>query len=387
MSVKQKLLSDVTHIRQFQKSEKTMEDMVAAGWKQMGSVFIPWLSKRHDLDTRDIPGTWNVPTIAVELQVKGNLKNPAKGVAGYVVVGKYEELAATVGIDGHIHAEFKTGIPEVTAIATLLDDLPAPGETKGLAYPNKRTSMQVAPKWTTDSYKAVCDYMRGTTASSSMRLKQLMTALDAYMKHSALVVPTVPRALSFVSPVVLWRGVQLSPIMQAVPKVGQTMTSNAGCYTAFSIDRRIAQTFASGGHSRGGVEGFLFRLRSDRIARGTPWIWFMENETHGLPPRWKNALSSTFNKEKEVLLPPGYFKVLAVSNAAKLPIVDIAFVPRPRYVRRGAVPKLNGQGRAVTKTTAGHRLVLNHAQLSDNTRKRRESIASRAAASLRRAKK
>lgn len=55
--------------------------------------------------------------------------------------------------------------------------------------------------------------------------------------------------------------------------------------------------------------------------------------------------------------------------------MDVAFVPRPDYLRRGAVPKLNDAGRAVTKTAGGHRLVSNHPNLAKNIRTRRELIA------------
>jgi len=376
--VKQDFALDIKRIRQFQKSEKTIDDMVAVGWKKIGT-FLPFLTKAYL-----IPSSGDQLAIRVEFQVKAAKGQP--GWQGKVLVGRHNDVAATIDVHGQIRVNLTTGFPDVTAVATLISNIPEEPEskTKRIAYPDKQTSMLVAPLWTTHSYRAVCDYMRGVTDRPTAELKKLMTALAAYMKHSAPVAPTVPRGLSLQSPLVLWRGVQLSRIVPEIPKAGQTVTSNSGCYTAFSIDQAIAQRFAAGGYGIGAKKGFVYRLQADRIARGTPWIWFTDSQVPDLaPPRWKNALASTLEQEKEVLLPPGYFKVLAVSNMARVPVLDIAFVPQPNYVRSGAVPRLNGQGRAVTKTTTGNRLVLNHEQLRKNTQARRNAIASKVAASLR----
>jgi len=240
-------------------------------------------------------------------------------------------------------------------------------------YPNKRTAMALTPNWTTKSYREVCDHLRGV-GSASMRIRKLVAAMDAHLKHAALIAPTIPRGLSLPSPVPLWRGVQLSPIMPAVPRVGETLESNGGCYTAFSFDRSVAERFAK---PRGTDKpGFMFRLQSDRIARGTPWMWLLDAKRPGLPPRWKNVLGSTLKGEKEVLMPPGFLKVLSVSNTAGTPIVDVAYMPKPSYLRKGVRPEPNRQGRVVTKTVGGDRLEMKHPTLRINAATRKETARS-----------
>ncbi len=226
-------------------------------------------------------------------------------------------------------------------------------------YPRKRVAMNVASDWSFDAHANVCRYMRGTARNkrSIQSAKRVVAALNAYMKHSASVAPSLPvGAGPAPSPLVLWRGVR-----GAVPAVGSTVPSNGGCYTAFSYMRDVAVEFASSD------DGFLYRLQADRIARGTPWTWFtaqLEN-VQGLPPRWRDTVQTDVD-EGEVLLPPGYFKVLRVSGRSGVPVVDVAFVPRPQYVRRGALPRLNQQRRVVAKTVGGHRVVLNGSTAARN---------------------
>ena len=141
--------------------------------------------------------------------------------------------------------------------------------------------------------------------------------------------------------------------------------------------RQIAESFAG---SFGGVPGYLYRLQVDRIARGTPWVWFTGRLHPGLPSRWKEVVGTQHDDEGEILLPPGYFKVLSVQRPARqLAIVDVAFVPRPEYVRRAAVPRFNAQGRVVTKTVGGHHLVTDSPAAAANVKRRRNRIAAAAA--------
>jgi len=277
---------------------------------------------------------------------------------------------------------------------------PTPRSSTAPRFPRKRTAMADAEHWTTTKYEHVCEYMRLRDVTPGRKkkptpapqfdgdakkdAKQIATALDAYMKHAALVAPTVPLRVAHQAPMVLWRGVQFSSENdRSVPKAGHTVVSNKlkGCYTSFTLDRNMAHWFAHG-RGLGGPPGYLIRLQTDRIARGTPWIWFLDGDdftdvqNNPVPPRWKNVLTSAFPIEREVLLPPGYFKVLSVSNAPlKAPVVDVAFVPLARYLRRGVVPRLNRQGKVVTKTTAGHHLVLNHANLKANVKRRLALVA------------
>lgn len=235
-------------------------------------------------------------------------------------------------------------------------------------YPKKRDSMRDASTWTSDKgYSDTCDYMRGKTLQKPA-VKRITSALGAYMKHSALVVPSVPRDVRTPTPLVLWRGVRQTFDTHAV---GSTVSSNGGCFTAFSYDPKVASRFAT-------KTGAVYRLQVDRIARGTPWIWFSQRV--GLPTRWQTVIATKVQEENEVLLPPGYFKILRLSKLPSgVPLVDIAFVPRPQYVRSGAVPRLNDQGRVVVKTVGGHLLVTDRDKAVDNVRRRREQLLQKAA--------
>lgn len=254
-----------------------------------------------------------------------------------------------------------------------------PGPPRG--YPGKKRAATISSQWAGGTYVDVCAKMRGTPAQNLRVTDNVIRALDAYMKHSAPVAPLVPRAATASSspppdPLVLWRGVRAP----RVPAVGSTVRSNGGCFTAFSYSRDTATDFAGG--DGGGV---LYRLQADRIARGTPWAWFIDRIT-GLPVARRsdtNSLRTYAVNEREVLLPPGYFKVLRRSTTPRgLPVLDIAYVPDPRYVRAGAVPRLvRPGGAAVTKTTGGDRLEVEH----DNLARRVAMRAARGMAPPRRA--
>ena len=119
-------------------------------------------------------------------------------------------------------------------------------------------------------------------------------------------------------------------------------------------------------------DGFLLRLQINHIARGTPWIWMMERLKRA--PLNKNTVISGFD-ESEVLLPPGYFKVLFKHDR----VYDVAFVAQPGYVRRGSMPKFNTVGpyakrlagnTVVARTIGGHRLEVRNRVLANNVRAR-----------------
>lgn len=234
--------------------------------------------------------------------------------------------------------------------------------------PKKRESMYRAVGWTSNNHVYTCKYMRGHTEATPTSVKRLIAAIDTYMKHSALVAPESPRNVTNVpNPLVLWRGVTTNKIA----RVGTVIPSNGGCYTAFSYDREVAEKFSLG--------VTLYRLQVDRIARGTPWIWFSGKRGARLPPRWKTFLNTSSPGESEVLLPPGYLKVLRVSNRAgnEIVVVDVAFFPRPQYVRRGALPRVD-RGHLVMRTIGGHPLVTNNAAAMKNVEARRERVTAAA---------
>lgn len=244
--------------------------------------------------------------------------------------------------------------------------------------PRKRQSIQGAQEWSGSAYDAVCAFMRGNVRQRAAA-KRVIASLTTYMKHTAIVAPAAPAGMQ--RPQVLWRGVsRMRP-----PQAGETVSSNGGCFTAFSYIRRVAAGFGGEGYGEE-VQGYMYRLQVDRIARGTPWVWFTERLRPGLPPRWKEVVGAQYEREGEILLPPGYFKVLSVQRPpGKIPVVDVAFVPRPDYMRRGAVPRFNAQGRVVTTTVGGHHLVTDSPAAAANVKLRRNRIALVAAAKASRA--
>lgn len=234
-------------------------------------------------------------------------------------------------------------------------------------FPGKRQSAATAAEWTSGMYTEMCRYMRGNVTAAAAHTLNVIKALTAYMKHSALVAPATPASLP--RPAQLWRGVRGGTI----PNVGDTVEASGGCFVSFSVDRRAAEVFAC---------GMMYRLRVDRIARGTPWVWFFDRNSYrdGLPPRWKQVVQTAVPGEQEVLLPPGYLKVLRISTEQckwghPLKIIDVAFIPHPEYVRRGAVPRLNDQGRAVTRSVGGNRLVTNAPSVARAVKARRDRMA------------
>lgn len=59
-------------------------------------------------------------------------------------------------------------------------------------------------------------------------------------------------------------------------------------------------------------------------------------------------------------------------NSSIPPVVDVAFIPQPDFVRRGAIPRIVN-GEAVTKTIGGDRLAIKVDELVENTRIRRKT--------------
>ena len=235
------------------------------------------------------------------------------------------------------------------------------------SYPRGRAARQVAPAWTSEIYDSVCQYMRGKSSAPQQDVLRVVQALTAYMKHGAPVAPAVPREIWMnhdwyeprkpATPLVLWRGIAGQPVPAPLAVIPAT------CFSSFSFNDEIARRFAR--YGAGG--GFLMRLEASRISRGTPWAWFVG--PFGMSAREKNLIDG-WTDEDEVLLPPGYFKVLRVTGrAAQTPIVDVAFTPQPRYVRRGAVPR-TVNGASVTKTVGGHRLAIVSPDLAKNVARR-----------------
>jgi hypothetical protein len=224
--------------------------------------------------------------------------------------------------------------------------------------PKRMASISLSSFWTGPVYERVCAHMRRGWHETNIETRSVKKALDAYFKHTAPVFPTVPRSVASSPPKVFWRGIEPHRRTED-PVVGQTRSSG-NCFTAFTFDLEVALEFK-------GYGGFIYRLQSDRIARGTPLAWFLDHSGRGAHRR-SNVVRAT-QKESEVLFPPGYFKVLGVYMERGVSIVDVAYAPDPEYVRKGAVPTVEGS-KVVTRTVGGHRLELNNSTLVQKIRNR-----------------
>lgn len=223
----------------------------------------------------------------------------------------------------------------------------APAEP-ALKFPKRAAALRQTSEWTGGAFMDVCDALTGGRTQSA-RTQAIIKGMRAHMKHSALIVPTVPRAYASRPPRALYRGIN-NEIYNTPPAVGYTVPAgNKGCFASFTRDINVAREFADGG-------GWIFRLQLDRIARGTPWVWF--EHRGGKYPRNRNTAPHrvTYTNEAEVLLPPGRLKVLRRSMSDDILIVDVAYAPYDEYLRRGAQPARQTNGHLTYKTTGGHAL-------------------------------
>lgn len=237
-----------------------------------------------------------------------------------------------------------------------------------------RMAHHLAYGWSSSTYTKVCEAMRsdGTTDPGS-RERKVADALEAYMRHTAPRAPTIPRGHGHLDPrdLVLWRGVRG---LLYVPPVGGTLLSNGGCYASFSQHRRVAEMFADVGDTDGSAST-LFRLDVRNVARSTPWAWF------GPTARGERNVVGTPYNEGEVLLPPGYFKVLGVTPGVggEPRVVDVAFSPEPRYLLRAQIPPLNSTGMPLVTTIGGKAVRFPDARLRNKVRVRAAAVAAAAA--------
>lgn len=239
--------------------------------------------------------------------------------------------------------------------------------------PKVQVARKVAYGWSTMLHRPLCFDMRsGKISNRSTDWGKVAAALDAYMRYTAPRAPTIPRGHGSLDPrrLVLWRGV--GP--EDLPRRGAAARLNGGCFSAFTYDRNVANKFA-------GPAGMLFRLEVRNVARSTPWAWF------GQWTRERNMVGSQNPTESEVLLPPGYFRVLDDTPATRESkrVVSIAFAPEPRYLLKAHVPFLNQAGRAGVGLVGGQTVMFADARLRNSVRARREAVAGAAAARAARA--
>lgn len=248
--------------------------------------------------------------------------------------------------------------------------------------PRAEVARGVAYHWTSDLFQGVCEYKRSKKSyrgNVENYEGKVAAALDAYLRYSAPRVPTAPRdPYGRLDPttLVLWRGVVNVPI----PPVGATMTSNRGCFASFTRHKHVATRFLG---NDGTTDDTLFRLRAADIARSTPWAWFADPlPEHLRTAKERNTVRSSLPYESEVLLPPGYFKVLHVEQPTMIAprIVTVAFTPEPRYLLKAQIPPLDrSNGMPVVRTVGGGDHKFRDAALRDGVRARAAAVAAAAA--------
>lgn len=193
----------------------------------------------------------------------------------------------------------------------------------------------------------------------SKETAKIIRHMEAYFKHGAPRAPRTPRGTPH--KIVLYRGVTTFPEQL---HEGLTVESNGGCYTAMTYNRYVADDY--GGDT---PDSKLFHLSLENIARGTPWAWFGHDaEWNGRRGGLKLPTYMPMD-EGEVLLPPGYFKVLKISGKD----VDVAYVPEPRYLPHGVLPRVDGPAVKVDTPTARHSM--QHPRLRAKVKERADRIA------------
>lgn len=196
-----------------------------------------------------------------------------------------------------------------------------------MRYPRRLNARKAAMNWTTTSYVDACNAMRSGTINTT----GIVRALEAYFKHAAPRAPAVPRAATGITR--LYRGVADAASVYGAIKPGSTLVSNGGCYTAFSADESVARRFAL----KGDEPYVVFVLDVAHVARGTPWAWFLAEETALAARRGnarRNLAVSTFVEEREILLPPGSMYVHEINKTGGVTYAHIYYYPDQQYLRR-----------------------------------------------------
>lgn len=218
---------------------------------------------------------------------------------------------------------------------TIENAMAAPSNRRYPRWPNVRMA---AMEWTGEAYQQVCNALRGAHYGGppNAEIVDLVRTLATAFKHAPTRAPEVPPSAAGVH--VLYRGVHYT----RAPAVGATVPSNAGCFTAFTTIKSVAEKFATQN-----VGSVLYELHIEDVAVGTPWLFFQQ---HGTTNR--RVLPSAM-EEGEVLLPPGYFKVLErterVINRFKVRVVRVAYVPDAWFLHRVRLPR----GNSIVRTSGG----------------------------------
>ena len=156
----------------------------------------------------------------------------------------------------------------------------------------KSRNMNIAYSWTTDKHSKFQEQKRTKGVSK----------LNDVFERRALRAPEIPPGgrnnFDSVSHRALYRGFTDYGL-----RVGATFHEKG--YTAFSRDKSVAQNFS--------LKESLMVLPLKKVAPGTPWLWFGKKS---LSEGWFNSIHPS---EKEVLLPPGKFRIISRRQVGCLP--------------------------------------------------------------------
>lgn len=181
--------------------------------------------------------------------------------------------------------------------------------------------------------------------------------LALYMKLHALRAPHTPLRAPRGA---LFRGVMLTNAQHAQLLSGKAWTDKG--YMSFTRDADYAMSFGSRQTRWKGKNFVLFKLPLDRVARGTPWIWFVGEKERKMWIMADDEDAMAFGgwnvqgepEESEVTLPPGTMRVLSTQHIPNrafykfetvvMPdtatLVDVDFVPDKEFAfkprRKGA---------------------------------------------------
>jgi hypothetical protein len=169
---------------------------------------------------------------------------------------------------------------------------------------SKRTIAKGLTNWTSMSYRNIQNAHReGRSLTGNPAVTNVSIA--KYMKNYAPRAPDIIPGMH--RPTYIYRGMH-GP-MATVAIMDRGLSKWKG-YLAFSRNESISMKFGkkSPDNAVTNVDKMghvLFRLKLDDVPRGTPWIWYIEQNTNNAEMRRKRNTAKSGLPEEEVLMPPG----------------------------------------------------------------------------------
>ena len=199
--------------------------------------------------------------------------------------------------------------------------------------------------WTAGRRDSIQGLRRHQWYMHNIKARRNSAWLERFMVRHALRAPALPLRARRTP---LYRGMMLKPwqisdmskTLEWKDKGFMAFTRSAtasACHTCNSDNDDNRDSGDNSSHPRDKKHFVMFQLRLDDVARGTPWIWYTdENAAPGLP--------HSYPDQREVLLPPGtlHIKRLFVTEREatftpryySAPMVfhaDVTFTPAPEF--------------------------------------------------------